>query len=135
MVGVPDKKYGEQLPGGEHSRIQRFAHKGRLIEYCNGRIARHKIPKHWEFTSTVPMTASGKVQKYKIVEQYSSDTPPDRTRPGAGRPPAPAFLSPEAPTAGTHLHSRSRVQALTEAPRFSTFMPVFGADESRGMSP
>jgi hypothetical protein len=24
---------------------------------------------------------------------------------------------------------------LTEAPRFSTFMPVFGADESRGMSP
>ncbi len=72
VVGVPDKKYGEQLlaviipePGEKVTGEE-------LVEYCTNRIARHKIPKYWEFTDEVPMTASGKVQKYKIVEQYSS---------------------------------------------------------------
>jgi len=71
VVGVPDKKYGEQLlamiilkPGEQTSSDE-------LIQFCTGQIARHKIPKYWEFVREVPMTASGKVQKYKIVEQYS----------------------------------------------------------------
>lgn len=71
VVGVPDKKYGEQLlavvipePGEKITGEE-------LVEYCTNRIARHKIPRYWEFTHEVPMTASGKVQKYKIVEQYS----------------------------------------------------------------
>ena len=72
VVGVPDKKYGEQLLAVIIPESSDSLTKEELIEYCNGRIARHKIPKYWEFTSTVPMTASGKVQKYKIVEQYSS---------------------------------------------------------------
>ncbi|MDX9762499.1 MAG: AMP-binding protein [Desulfomonilia bacterium] len=72
VVGVPDKKYGEQLlavvipePGEKITGDE-------LVEYCTNRIARHKIPRYWEFTDEVPMTASGKVQKYKIVEQYSA---------------------------------------------------------------
>ncbi len=72
VVGVPDKKYGEQVlatiifnPGEKMSAQE-------LVEYCTGKIARHKIPRYWEFVSDVPMTASGKVQKYKIVEKYAS---------------------------------------------------------------
>ena len=72
VVGVPDKKYGEQLLAVIIPESSDSLTKEELIEYCNGRIARHKIPKYWEFTSTVPMTASGKVQKYKIVEHYCS---------------------------------------------------------------
>ena len=71
MVGVPDKKYGEQLLAVVITKPGETVTKDELIEYCTGRIARHKIPKYWEFTREVPMTASGKVQKYKIVEQYS----------------------------------------------------------------
>ncbi len=72
VVGVPDKKYGEQLLAtiilnqGEQSSADE------LVTYCMGKIARHKIPKYWEFVNEVPMTASGKVQKYKIVEQYAA---------------------------------------------------------------
>ncbi|HOO37771.1 MAG TPA: AMP-binding protein [Deltaproteobacteria bacterium] len=72
VVGVPDKKYGEQvlatiiLNQGERSSADE------LVTYCMGKIARHKIPKYWEFVNEVPMTASGKVQKYKIVEQYAA---------------------------------------------------------------
>ncbi|MGD0209963.1 MAG: AMP-binding protein [Desulfomonilia bacterium] len=71
VVGIPDKKYGEQvlaaimLKSGEKASDEEF------ISFCQGKIARHKVPKYWEFVESVPMTASGKVQKYKMVEQYA----------------------------------------------------------------
>jgi len=71
VVGVPDEKYGEQilavviLKDGEQGTAEEFT------EFCRGKIARHKIPKYWEFTKDIPMTASGKVQKYKLVEKFS----------------------------------------------------------------
>jgi fatty-acyl-CoA synthase len=72
VVGVPDKKYGEQLLSVVILKPGESATEEEFVEFCTGRIARHKIPKYWEFASQVPMTASGKVQKYKIVEQYSA---------------------------------------------------------------
>ena len=71
VIGIPDKKYGEQvlaavmLKSGEKATDEEF------ISFCQGKIARHKVPKYWEFVESVPMTASGKVQKYKLVEQYA----------------------------------------------------------------
>lgn len=72
VVGIPDKKYGEQLLAiiilnhGEQATAEE------LVSFCSGKIARHKIPKYWEFVNEVPMTASGKVQKYKIIKNYAS---------------------------------------------------------------
>jgi len=37
-------------------------------DYCNGKIARYKIPKYIAFVDAFPMTASGKIQKYKLRE-------------------------------------------------------------------
>jgi fatty-acyl-CoA synthase len=37
-------------------------------DFCRGRISRYKIPKHVAFVNSYPMTASGKIQKYKLVE-------------------------------------------------------------------
>jgi fatty-acyl-CoA synthase len=71
VVGIPDKKYGEQvlaaiqLKEGVSATVEEF------IEFCQGRIARHKVPRYWEFVNAFPMTASGKVQKYKLREMYS----------------------------------------------------------------
>ncbi len=36
--------------------------------YCEGKIAHYKIPKYVKFVDEYPMTASGKVQKYKLRE-------------------------------------------------------------------
>ena len=36
--------------------------------FCRGRIARYKIPKYIAFVDSYPMTASGKIQKYKLRE-------------------------------------------------------------------
>lgn len=70
VVGVPDKKYGEQVLAVIQLKAGQQATPDELIAFCQGRIARHKIPKYWEFVDSYPMTASGKVQKYKLREIY-----------------------------------------------------------------
>jgi len=71
VVGIPDKKYGEQVLAAVILKSGEQATDNEFISFCQGKIARHKIPKYWEFVEAVPMTASGKVQKYKMVEQYA----------------------------------------------------------------
>ena len=39
-----------------------------LRAYCKGKIAHHKIPRYIEFIEEYPMTASGKIQKFKLRE-------------------------------------------------------------------
>lgn len=39
-----------------------------IREFCRGDISRHKIPRYIEFTDSYPMTASGKIQKFKLRE-------------------------------------------------------------------
>jgi fatty-acyl-CoA synthase len=70
VIGIADQKYGEQvlaavqLKDGETATPEEFA------EFCKGKIARHKIPRYWEFVKEFPMTASGKIQKYKLKEMF-----------------------------------------------------------------
>jgi fatty-acyl-CoA synthase len=45
-------------------------------DFCRGQIARYKIPKYVAFVDSFPLTASGKVQKYKLQER-SLDYFPD----------------------------------------------------------
>jgi fatty-acyl-CoA synthase len=72
VVGVPDAKYGEVVgafvrrsPGSDigESDIQEFA---------RARLAHFKAPKHVFFVDEFPLTASGKVQKYKLRELAQS---------------------------------------------------------------
>ena len=71
VVGIPDKKYGEQVLAVIQLKDRQKATDEEFIEFCKGKIARHKIPKYWEFVEAYPMTASGKIQKYKIKEIFS----------------------------------------------------------------
>ena len=43
-----------------------------LTAYCRVRLAAHKTPRHWVFTDGFPLTASGKVQKFVLREQFVS---------------------------------------------------------------
>jgi len=73
VVGVPDEKYGEQILAVIILKDSEGASDNEFRKFCTGKIARHKIPKYWEFRKEVPMTASGKVQKYKLVESFSKE--------------------------------------------------------------
>jgi fatty-acyl-CoA synthase len=37
-------------------------------DFCRGKIANFKVPRHVFFLDGYPMTASGKIQKYKLRE-------------------------------------------------------------------
>ena len=40
-----------------------------IQDHLKGRVARYKIPKYIAFVDSYPLTASGKIQKYKLREQ------------------------------------------------------------------
>jgi fatty-acyl-CoA synthase len=68
VVGVPSRKYGEEVgafvilkEGYEYAPED-------VRDYCRGKIARYKTPKYIHFMDSYPMTASGKIQKYKLRE-------------------------------------------------------------------
>ena len=40
-----------------------------IRDFCRGRISRYKVPRYITFVGDYPLTASGKVQKYKLREE------------------------------------------------------------------
>ncbi|MDD4193336.1 MAG: AMP-binding protein, partial [Mangrovibacterium sp.] len=68
VAGIPSKKYGEEV--GAFIRIKRNHQlsEEEVAEFCRGKIARYKIPKYIFFVDGYPMTASGKIQKYKLKD-------------------------------------------------------------------
>jgi fatty-acyl-CoA synthase len=81
VVGVPSKKYGEEVGAFviRKSGVDLTAED--IRDFCRGQISRYKIPKHIAFVDSYPMTASGKVQKYKLQELSVEMFPdPDRIR-------------------------------------------------------
>ncbi len=69
VVGVPDEKYGEQVLACIKVREGETLTEEEVKRYCEGKIARFKIPHYIQFVKEYPMTASGKIQKYKLREQ------------------------------------------------------------------
>jgi len=68
IVGVPDKTYGEEVMAWIILKDGETATAEEIREFCRGNISRHKIPRYIEFVDSYPMTASGKIQKFKLRE-------------------------------------------------------------------
>jgi fatty-acyl-CoA synthase len=68
VIGVPDPKYGEELCAWVRLKEGHSADGDELREWCRGKIASFKIPRHWKFVDAFPMTVTGKVQKFKMRE-------------------------------------------------------------------
>lgn len=67
-VGIPDKKYGEEVMAWVILKDGAKATEDDIRAFCEGNISRHKIPRHIAFVDEYPMTASGKIQKFKLKE-------------------------------------------------------------------
>ncbi|MFD2925684.1 AMP-binding protein [Halobacillus naozhouensis] len=68
VIGVPDQKYGEEIMAFIITKDNSEASEQDIRTFCDGRISMHKIPKYIRFTDEYPMTASGKIQKFKLRE-------------------------------------------------------------------
>lgn len=68
VVGVPSEKYGEEVAAYVQVKEGASLEPSDVRDFCRGKIARYKIPKYVFFVEEFPLTASGKVQKYKLRE-------------------------------------------------------------------
>src|SRR4051795_11633243 len=70
VIGVPHEKWGETIkaivvraPGSE-------VDESAVIAHCKKRIAGYKAPTSVDFVDTIPRTATGKVQKFRLREPF-----------------------------------------------------------------
>src|SRR5919112_442904 len=74
VFGVPDEKYGEKVAAAVKLREGSGLTAEDVQNYCRENIAYYKVPEYVDFVEEYPMTASGKIQKYKLretaVERY-----------------------------------------------------------------
>ncbi len=69
VIGVPDARYGEELMAWIRLRPGRPPLGAADIrEYCDGKIAKHKIPRYVKVVDGFPMTVTGKVRKVEMRE-------------------------------------------------------------------
>ena len=68
--GVPDEKYGEEVAAAIRLNPSAETSAEEVRDFCLNRIARFKIPRHIRFVESFPMTASGKIQRFKLREQF-----------------------------------------------------------------
>ncbi len=73
VVGLPDKVWGEEVGAFIVPKPGQTLTEPELIEYCKARIANYKCPRRVFFREELPKTATGKIQKRKILEQYLAD--------------------------------------------------------------
>ena len=73
VYGMPDERLGEEVAAAIKLIPGETATTDEIREFCDGRIARFKIPRLIRFVDSFPMTASGKVQKFKLRETHVAE--------------------------------------------------------------
>ncbi|MBU0497487.1 MAG: AMP-binding protein [Candidatus Thermoplasmatota archaeon] len=68
VVGVPNEKYGEEVFAFIQLKDGMIAISEEIRDFCKDKISQFKIPKYIQFVEDYPITASGKIQKYRLRE-------------------------------------------------------------------
>jgi fatty-acyl-CoA synthase len=82
VFGVPDQKYGEEIcawivlkPGNDCTEDE-------IREFCRNQIAHYKVPRYIRFVEEVPMTVTGKAQKFVMRERMIEELKLNETKTG-----------------------------------------------------
>jgi acyl-CoA synthetase (AMP-forming)/AMP-acid ligase II len=75
VIGVPDERYGEVCAAYVRPAEGASLTHEELREQLQGRVARYKIPAHLRLMDPLPLTPSGKIQKFKLHEDFLGGTP------------------------------------------------------------
>ena len=68
VIGVPDERYGEVVMACIIAIEDALLTEEEVKEFVKENVAKHKIPQYVAFVESFPMTASGKIQKFKMRE-------------------------------------------------------------------
>src|SRR5262249_39205663 len=73
VFGVPDEKWGEQVAAAVVLKPGRSCGGEALAGFLEAGIARRKVPQAWRFVGSRPVTATGKIQKFVLRDQFLAD--------------------------------------------------------------
>ncbi|MBI3994318.1 MAG: AMP-binding protein [Candidatus Lambdaproteobacteria bacterium] len=79
VVGYPDRRLVEVGVAFIQRKPGQAVSEAELLDYCRGKIASYKIPRHVMFVDAFPMTGSGKIQKVKLRAAALERLPPPAT--------------------------------------------------------
>lgn len=68
VIGVPDTKYGEEVLACVILKPDCTTTEEELREFVKNGLSKFKVPRYVRFIPQFPMTASGKIQKFKLRE-------------------------------------------------------------------
>ena len=66
VFGVPDDKFGEEVCAWIVLKSGKTAEEEDIRAFCRDQIAHYKVPRYVRFKSELPMTVTGKPQKFKM---------------------------------------------------------------------
>jgi fatty-acyl-CoA synthase len=75
VAAVPSRLYGEEVGAFIILKAGADLRQEDVRDFCRGKIANHKIPKYMLFVESFPLTASGKIQKYRLREMAAEAFP------------------------------------------------------------
>ena len=64
VIGVPDSKFGEIVVAWIIAAANHSPSEADILAHCRGTIAHYKVPARVRFVAELPMTPSGKIQKF-----------------------------------------------------------------------
>lgn len=73
VFGVPDPKYGEEVCAWIVLKPGQTATEEDIRAFCRDQIAHYKIPRYIRFVEEMPMTVTGKVQKFVMRDTMIHD--------------------------------------------------------------
>jgi fatty-acyl-CoA synthase len=74
VIGVPDPKWGEAGKAYISLKSGHSVTAEDIYNFCQGNLAKYKIPKHFEFMAELPKGDSGKILKRKLREDFVAAT-------------------------------------------------------------
>jgi fatty-acyl-CoA synthase len=67
-VGIPSEKYGEEVGVFIIPKPEVVINEKDIVDFCKNKISFYKTPKYVFFADSFPISANGKVQKFKLSE-------------------------------------------------------------------
>ena len=68
VIGVPSKAYGEEIMACVILKDGETVSENDIKDFVKASMSKHKVPRYVAFMDKFPMTASGKIQKFKLRE-------------------------------------------------------------------
>ncbi len=73
IFGVPDPKYGEEICAWIVLKSGQSMTEDEVKNFCRGQIAHYKVPRYVKFVQALPMTVTGKPQKFVMSEMMAKE--------------------------------------------------------------